>query len=470
MPAELFPRGANGVNARSSPVWGERAVVIGAGIAGLASAAALSPHFERVIVFERDALPETVEPRPSIPQGRHVHTLLAGGLSALERLLPELSGELIRGGAVRMCCDLDFRIERLPYEPVPARDFGFHSYTLSRPLLEHCLRRALLARPNVSIEPECRVLGLIPRGESAAPRALTYKRGRAHPEQMACDLVLDCSGRGEITLQFLRQLGWPEPEETQLGIDVAYTTRSFARPPAQGRDWKAVLTFGHAPLSSKGGLLAPIEGERWLVSLGGRHSERPPPDAAGYMEFLHSLRTPTLARALAAVPALEAEPAHFVFPASTRRHFERMPAQPLRLLALGDARCRFNPLYGQGMSVAAQQARALAECLQRRAAGDPWPELSAQFTRLATQIADQAWNMSAISDFLFRQTTGPRPPDLRERLVRIAALQQLVGEDPEIHRLAARVNHLLDPPSVLKSPEIEARVRKILERGPSALS
>jgi 2-polyprenyl-6-methoxyphenol hydroxylase-like FAD-dependent oxidoreductase len=201
------------------------------------------------------------------------------------------------------------------------------------------------------------------------------------------------------------------------------------------------------------------------VSVGGREGERPPGDADGFRAYVRALRTPTLARALEGARMIR-EPMRFGFPSSRRRHLERAEVLPKRWLALGDAVCRFNPIYGQGMGVAALQAEELAASLQRTAAGtQAFSELGPSVVSANNAIIEAAWNQSAIPDFVYRQTTGERPRDLRERLLRTNAVLRLAVEDPEVHRLAARVTHLLDRPEVLRTHELNQRVRALMERG-----
>ena len=72
----------------SNPIL-KQADIIGAGMGGLAAAKAAAPHFEKVFVFDRDALPHAPAPRPGTPQSRHTHGLLAGGLSRAKAAVPE---------------------------------------------------------------------------------------------------------------------------------------------------------------------------------------------------------------------------------------------------------------------------------------------------------------------------------------------------------------------------------------------
>lgn len=441
--------------------WGATAAVVGAGIAGLSAAVALQRHFDRVVVFERDVLPDGPEQRPSIPQGRHVHTLLAGGLAAMERLLPGITDALVAAGAVRLQVDLDLRVERVPFDPFPSIDAGFTSYALSRPLLESCLRDRVRALPGVSIEAGCTVQQLLADTATQSARGVRYTRDGGSPLDLACDLVADCSARGELTFGLLRELGMPEPHVTSVGIEILYSTAIFEKPRDANPSWKVVVTLPDAPRSSAGALLAPLESDRWMLSLGGRHDEQPGVGAA-FDAFLGALRTPTIARAIEGAKRLS-EATRFGLRESRRRHFEQLSIRPRRLVTLGDAVCRFNPIYGQGMSVAAQQCVALAQLLEAPApASDPWVSLGDAMAIAANAALEGAWHMSATPDFIYPQTTGERPPDLEFRLKRSSAIQQLAASDADVHRAMLRVGHLLDPPATLYTPELKERMKPFL--------
>src|SRR5262249_6252509 len=152
----------------------------------------------------------------------------------------------------------------------------------------------------------------------------------------------------------LAATGRPRPEETTVGVDLAYSTATFTIPDDASSDWKGVFTFPDAPASSRGALLSPLEGRRWILTVAGRHHETPPGDSDGFLEYVRRLRTPTIYEAIKDAKRL-GEVARFRFSDSRYRHFDRIPAFPRGLLPFADSICRFNPIYGQGMSVAAQE-------------------------------------------------------------------------------------------------------------------
>ena len=356
---------------------GQQAVVIGAGMGGLTAARALADHFERVLVLERDALPADPLDRHGVPQGRHVHALLAGGQRALGELFPGFEDNLARAGAVRFRAGLDIRAERPGFDPFPQRDLGFDAYAMSRPLVELAVRRRVQETSSIELRQGCHVQELLHRPDGTAVTGARYTDPGGRTETVGADLVIDASGRGMPTLDALAALGRVPPAETTIGVDLAYASAVFAIPDDAPRDWKGVFCFPGAGRASRGSLMLPLEGHRWIVTVGGRHGDIPPGDEAGFMDYAKGLRTSTIYNAIKQAKRL-GDIARFRFNESVLRHYQRLENFPRGVLPIGDAICRFNPIHGQGMSVAAQEALALKRLLalraqERRAAGHAGP-------------------------------------------------------------------------------------------------
>jgi 2-polyprenyl-6-methoxyphenol hydroxylase-like FAD-dependent oxidoreductase len=299
-----------------------------------------------------------------------------------------------------------------------------------------------------------------PNGEAVT--GVRCDNGNGASETIAADLVVDASGRGALTLALLQSIGRPLPEETTIGIDLGYATCIFAIPDDASTDWKGVMTFGQAPQNSRGGLMLPLEGNRWMATIGGRHGDVPPGDAEGFLTYARALRTPTIYNAISHAKRLDGV-ARYGFPESVRRHFERLDVFPRGLLPIGDAICRFNPVYGQGMSVAALEACLLRRLLERlagdRLAGDsnPIAGLAPAFFAEIQTLIETPWSV-AILDFVFPDTRGQRPADFETTLKFGIALTRLAAEDPDVHKLTVEVQHLLRPRSVYRDPALVQRV------------
>jgi len=440
----------------ASALIGKQAVVIGAGMGGLTAAGALADRFERVVVLERDTLPSEPAYRAGTPQARHVHALLLSGQRALSELFPGFEQDLARAGAVPLRAGLDVRLERPGYDPFPQRDLGWFSYAVSRPAIEYAVRRRVESLANTTLRQRCRVLEVLasPNGETITGVRCENDNGTS--DTIAADLVVDASGRGTLTLALLQSIGRPLPEETTIGIDLGYATCIFAIPDDAPTDWKGVMTFGQAPQNSRGGLMLPLEGNRWMATIGGRHGDVPSGDAEGFLTYASALRTPTIYNAISRARRLD-EVARYGFPESVRRHFERLDVFPRGLLPIGDAICRFNPVYGQGMSVAALEACLLRRLLERLGDGDPIAGLAPAFFAEVQALIETPWSV-AILDFVFPDTRGQRPADFETTLRFGIALTRLAAEDPAVHKLTAEVQNLLKPRSVYRDPKLVERV------------
>src|SRR3984893_13060549 len=443
--------------AMASTLIGKQAVVIGAGMGGLTAAGALVDHFDQVVVLERDTLASETTYRAGTPQARHVHALLLSGQRALSELFPGFEQDLARAGAVPLRVGLDVRVERPGYDPFPQRDLGWSSYAVSRPTIERAVRRRVESRANTTLRQRCRVQEVLASPNGEAVTGVRYENGNGASETIAADLVVDASGRGALTLALLQSIRLPPPEETTIGIDLGYATCVFDIPDDASTDWKGVMTFGQAPQNSRGGLMLPLEGNRWMATIGGRHGDVPSGDAEGFLTYARALRTPTIYNAISRAKRLGGV-ARYGFPESVRRHFERLEVFPRGLRPIGDAIWRFNPVYGQGMSVAALEACLLQRLLEDLGKdSDPIAGLATTFFVEVETLIETPWSV-AILDFVFPDTRGQRPGDFDTTLKFGITLTRLAAEDPAVQKLTAEVQHLLKPRSVSRAPALVQRV------------
>jgi 2-polyprenyl-6-methoxyphenol hydroxylase-like FAD-dependent oxidoreductase len=443
------------------PPIGKQAVVIGAGIAGIAAAVALAGWFEQVIVLEQDRLSETPEHRSGTSQGWHAHGLLVGGLVAMETLFPGLGADFARAGAVPLRINRDFREEPANRDPMPQRDFGISGYTMTRPLIEATLRRHASQHPNVVFRSDTQALCIEASPDAKRIAAVRCASGDERViETIPADVVVDASGRGQLTTDLLQWTGRPGPAETAIGVDICYSTAVLDVPDNAPSDWRMVLTHADAPRISRRAVLLPIEGNRWMITVTGRGADRPPAQWDALLDYLRQLATPTIYNAVRHTrPA--GRLARFLFPKSVWKHFESLEALPDGLIPIGDAICRFNPIYGQGMTVAAKQAVLLGRLLASHAAQpDPLAGLGQAFLDQARPLIQTPWSMAAVPDFAFPATYGDRPADLQHSLRFAGALSRLAARDEAVQKLTVEVWQMLKPYSALQDPELVARVEE----------
>jgi 2-polyprenyl-6-methoxyphenol hydroxylase-like FAD-dependent oxidoreductase len=428
----------------------DHAVVVGGSVAGLLAARVLAEFCGRVTVVERDVLPPAGQQRQGVPHGRHLHGLHPRGREILEELLPGFTAGLIAAGAV--CCDVlaDARWQLSGYQ-LKQRHAGLPALLASRPLLEGQVRERVAGLPNVGVLDGRVVAGL----EAArAGRRVTGARvsgAGGAPEVIEADLVVDASGRGSRAPRWLAELGYQVPAHDRVAIGLGYATRTYRlRPGAMNGD-RLILTAA-TRARPRFGALAAIEGGRHLVTLGGICGDYPPVDPAGFAAFAAALPTGAIAAALADAEPLDA-PVPFRFPASTRNRYERLREFPAGLLVTGDAVCSFNPVYGQGMTVAAMQALALRRHLGAGTARPP-----ARFFHDIAAVIDTPWDIAVGADLAFPEVPGPRPAKVRFVNAYLPRLHAAAAGDGELALAMIRVIGLKDRPEGLLRPDRMLRV------------
>ena len=346
-------------------------------------------------------------------------------------------------GAVELVTGLSTRIEMPGYDPFPQRDLGFSSYGLSRPLLEQCIRRRVQAIANISWEQNSAVERL--QHDSGVVTDVALRDGRWLP----ADFVIDASRHGELTLKAFDDMGYARPRETTIGVNLRYVTALFEIPENAAYDWKVLISRPEPPPGSvKGALMSTIEGNRWICGLAWQGEEKAPVDRESFIEFTRKLRTRTCYQAIKGATMI-GKVAHFLFRESCHQHFSELEPLPKGLLPVADAICCFNPVHGQGMSVAALEAETFRELLET-GEGD-FHDLPRAFLRRADQIIEAPWNMAAAPDLAYPDTRGERPPDLRQSLMFGAAFTELAARDANAHKLMLEIRSLLKPYSALTS-------------------
>jgi 2-polyprenyl-6-methoxyphenol hydroxylase-like FAD-dependent oxidoreductase len=435
---------------------GARAVVIGASIAGLLAARVLADSYAEVTVIDRDRLPDGPQHRRGVPQAHHAHALLARGQQALEELLPGLTSELAARGAPVGDMLRDARLHFSGHRLMTATS-GLTLVSASRALLEDQVRKRVRALPGVTFAPERDVVGLTTTrtGERVTGVHVLRRIDGSAAEVHEADLVVDAAGRGSRAPAWLETLGFERPEEDRLPIDLHYTSRSYRLgADALGGDLASVQAA--TPVNPRAGVLARLEGGVWLLTLAGILGDKPPTDSDGFTEFARSLSFPDIHEAIRRAEPID-DPRAFRFPASVRRRYERLARLPAGLLPLGDSLCTFNPVYGQGMTVAALQALVL----RRHLRGDgPLPT-----RRILGELAgviDAPWEMARGADLALPGVPGSRPWPQRLMASYIARLHAAGAHDAELATAFVRVSGLVDAPTALLRPRVALRVLRPL--------
>ncbi len=431
---------------------GKHALVIGASVAGLLAARVLSEFYDRVTVIERDALPTGIsETRRAVPQDRQIHGMQPAGQLALEQLFEGFCAEARAAGAPPLAFGLEMRF-RVSGHLLARVDLPGEYCLTSRALLEGVLRRRVRALPNVTLRERCDVLGLVGDGPRVAGVRVQDRAGGAHEQTLRADLVVAASGRGGKVPAWLEALGYPRPAEERVEVDVLYASR-YLRLPAGVLGGDRVVLDDAYPGRPRGLSAQTVDGDRWIVTLSGYGPEHhPPADPAGWTAFLATVSDPEVFAAFEQAQPLGDIHTH-AFPAAVRRRYDRVPRAPRGLLVIGDAMCNLNPIYGQGMSVAALEALALQRVLR---AGDD--RLAERYVKAAQAPVEDAWKLATDADRSL--------PELGLHTSRIdRALNRYVGRliaaaehDQALAHIFYDVTGMLAPPSRLLAPRTIPRV------------
>lgn len=379
------------------------AVVIGSGIAGLTAAQVLTRYFDRVSVVDRDQLNARPEFRRGAPQARHAHTLMPRGQMILEQLFPGLTEELEAMGAVAMRSHEQavFTDDRQRGRQSSSSRKRKMSVNCSRPLLETAIFRRVVANPRVRIlcGYEVRGLHVDTQGQRVTGVDLRARGGVEDAiTELTADLVVDASGRHSRAPEWLRQAGYRPPVEWRINAFVGYATRVYRRPADFDAEWKALYIMPTPPGGTRGGLIVPLEGGRWHVTLMGVAEDYPPTDEEGFLAFARSLPTPQLYEAIKDAQPLT-KPSGFRRAANRVRRYDRLPRYLEGFLVVGDAAYVLNPIYAQGMTAAVIGIQTLDKCLQRQQQRPDLTGLAETFQTQLSQALARLWRMATQHDW-----------------------------------------------------------------------
>ncbi len=440
------------------------AIVIGSSIAGLTAARVLSDHFEQVTVIERDQLPEEAEYRKGVPQARHAHQLMLRGRQALEGLFPGLSQDLLDKGAVQVNIGQHlywhvFGRERVNYES------ALNMLSMSRPLLESTIYRSIRELPNVRVIQRTAVIGLETDASGAAVsgvriRPLTGDHRLGDATTLSADLVVDCSGRESRAPEWLQELGFPAPERIEISSEPSYASRVYRRPAGFPEEIKAIYIQQTPPDLQRGGIILPMEDDLWQVSLVGMRGDYVPTDEAGFLEFARSLPNPALYEAID-----QAQPVSPIYGfrhgETCERRYQDLERYLEGFVALGDAAYTFNPVYGQGMTVAALSCLTLDACLrEQREQGAGLAGLSRRFQARQAESSAGAWQLASGEDRRWA------PAEEQAQLDPAAQLAQCYAErviktsvvNPAVAEVFFSVMQMIEPPTAFFRPDIVLQV------------
>lgn len=433
------------------------ALVIGGSIGGLLAGRVLANHFDQVTIIERDIYPDEPVPRKGVPQSLHLHALLTRGQMILEELFPGLKDELIAAGAPVLEVGSDSAWYSRFGWAVPFNS-GIKMIALSRGLLDWSVHRRMKAIASVRFLEGATVTKLLANADNTGIAGVSVRLrnpsdGSIREEQLFADLVVDASGKTSKAPEWLKQLGYTPPKETVVNPFVGYASRIYRRPENFQADWRSLFVQSAPPEGTRGGVLFPIEGDRWIAGMGGINRDYPPTDEAGFLEFARNLPTPAIYEAIK-----EAEPLTPIYgyrdTENRLRHYDSLSRYPENFLVVGHAACAFNPVYGQGITVAALEAQTLDKCLHQHSNRNS-KGFARQVQKQLATVHAVPWIAATSEDYRSPGTEGGKP-DFVTRLMHryMDGILKLAMNNTDVYRTFLEVMHMLKPSTALFHPRI----------------
>lgn len=430
-------------------------VIAGGGMSGLLAAAAASPHAETVTIVEKDRYPADPVPRRGVPQGRQVHALLGAGQDAMARLLPGIVEDFAAAGAKVIDSPRDLAV--FGSQGWAGRvDSGTRTVMMRRPHIEHVIRSRVLALPNVRVVNSA-VAGLLASDDGDAVTGLSLLGG----ESVTGDLVIDATGRASRSVEWLGDLGYLPPDEKEMRSYIGYATAEVRLPDGVFPDGvEGVLAHPH-PGNHRGAAVVPADNGVHLIAALGMMNQDPPKDLDGFLAHLDAASSPIIGE-IARKAEFVNPPVPYRIRGSRRRLWEGLDRYPEGYLVVGDAVMAFNPLYGQGMSVAACEAVALADSLVENSS----PAGLARRAQVAMRgVIDVVFSMAVSTDGAYEgaEFIGVDKPTAEAQSAG-AVLSQVATEDAEVALAMKRYGHFFDQ-DALRSDAITAKLAEWRDQG-----
>jgi 2-polyprenyl-6-methoxyphenol hydroxylase-like FAD-dependent oxidoreductase len=425
---------------------------------GLLAARVLSDFYRNVTVVERDVLPTEVAQRRGVPQGHHVHALWPRGSQILDDLFPGFLKELVNDGCI-VWDDGDFSRAVLSFgghqfvRSGYMRDFQTRDYIYypSRPFLEDHVRRRVRAVPNVELMEGHDLVELTSTlDRTRVTGVLVCAHNGGEKRAIEADLVVDATGRGSRTPAFLERLGYERPVEQEVVVRLVYASQLLRIP--SGKYNELITLVGPVPGRLSGMALFTYENNTWLLTVIGLMGREPPAELAGMLTFIEDCTPAAVLSALKDAEPL-GEVTRYRTPSSRWRRYDKMHRFPDGFLVFGDAICSFNPVYGQGMTVAALQAMAL-----RRHLSGSRPSSATKYFRAAAKPIGVAWSLAVGGDLSLPEIEGPRPVSVRLTNRYVDRVQAAAETNTVVAANFFKVAGFGKPPASLMYPSMMLRV------------
>jgi 2-polyprenyl-6-methoxyphenol hydroxylase-like FAD-dependent oxidoreductase len=437
---------------RNATRLGERAVVIGGSITGKLAARVLSDYFYEVVIIEKDAVSNHPSVRNGLPQGAHGHALLKSGEEILEKLFPGLIEELVSAGSVPS--DFSQDISWYHHGSWKINHYsGIRTVQQSRPFLEYHLQRRLNRINNIQYIEEAKVLNLLTSENQSKVRGVVYQHMEGVVAELVADLVVDSAGAASLTPKWLKDLGLPTPEKTEVKVDLHYASRIYQSLSPIENKWKGMLVYPNPPEQTSGGGIYQIEDNKWMVTLFGYGMEKSVTTAESFLKHAASLDHLPIYEAIKdAIPVSDVSV--YQFPKLRRFHYEKHHQIPDGLVVIGDAFCRIDPVFAQGMSLSALEVSAFQNVLEQCQQTQSLNQISKMAHRSFSKLLMVPWLIALVEDFQFEHTTGKKVFGLSLMQSYIKKVVLTCSTDKDVYERFINVLHLKAHPITLFLPKV----------------
>lgn len=423
-----------------------QAIIIGGGIAGKLIAAAISPYFHSVRILEKDAKPESQTTiRNGVQQAHHLHLLLHAGDHALERLFPGFQEDMVKHGSIKIDSlnDLAWFHHGVWKLRFPSNNFTFLQ---TRTLLESYIEERVKQIGNVTYQYGIKVQSFL-LSEDGSKVCGVEVLHESKPKRIKGDLVIDTSGAASFTRGWLEKQGRTVPKET-VEIGLCYATRKYtlSEPP---KHFKIKILYPDPAKETLGGTLSMVENNQCIVTINGYLNTLNPvdvKDSEGFLKMTEKLPLPDIFKELQNGTSIS-DTAIYQVPQIQWRHFEKVDL-PDGLLVAGDAICRINPVFGQGMSIAALEALAIGDYFATTSHIGPMKKLQKQLAKIISPV----WSMVLCEDFRYSDVKGKKPFGLTFQQWYVKKIFLLSAKNQAIYKDLVRVMNLVGPATILFKP------------------
>ncbi|ALC83914.1 MULTISPECIES: FAD-dependent oxidoreductase [Bacillus] len=428
----------------------EKAVVIGSGIAGKLAAKALSHSFQQVIIVEADKEYKEKVPRKRVPQSYHPHVLLKRGEEAIEILFPGIVSQLIEDGSIVTNPTKDLKWHHFGYWK--KRFSGeLIMLQLSRPMLEWHLQRRVEEVPNIITRYETKTEQLLVNKHDNTIKGVRLRSLKSGlTEELDANLVVDASGSSSKSIDWLQALDVKVKEE-KVKIQLFYATRLYSLKKQEHPEWQSLIISPSIPDNPYGAFIQTLEENRFSVTYSGYANAQAPKTNEEFISYAKKLPVPDVLQFLEGAEPLSEIKIHRV-PYQVRRRFDLAKNIPDGFLIIGDAHCRFDPLFGQGMSVAAMQALELKSSLLQTKKADKG--FSQSLHKKISKIIDVPWEMATTEALRHPEVKGARTFVQPYKQWYSKRVYELSASEPEIYIRLVRVINLIRSPLHLYHPKV----------------